>query len=245
MKNSIFEIPIIPQILNINNWRTKTIKSINLEIIRNLVEYSLKRFLRGKFLLSPFEMLLFEVGRYYDLLCSLQGAKELNFQWKTPKNVCFFLELLEQGCLTSLGGFEWFFKKFCLILSVLEKFKNSIFEIPIIPQILNFNNLKATNAKSISLDIIRKLIEYSTENVLFKSILTLTLYYCFTILLFESRSVDPPSRVHSFIYLFVCLFIYLFILIFFWFCLMLLVPEKLKNSIFEITIIPQTLNIIN
>ena len=30
LKNFIFEIPIIPQILSINNWRTKSARSINL-----------------------------------------------------------------------------------------------------------------------------------------------------------------------------------------------------------------------
>ena len=35
-----------------------------------------------------------------------------------------------------------------LTLSVSEKLKNSIFEMPIIPQILNINNFRITNAKS-------------------------------------------------------------------------------------------------
>ena len=49
---------------------------------------------------------------------------------------------LKSDYLTSLGGFEWFliFFLFCLTLSVLAKLKNSISEIPIIPQILNTNN---------------------------------------------------------------------------------------------------------
>ena len=38
---------------------------------------------------------------------------------------------------------------FCLTLSVLAKLKNSIFEIPIIPQILNTNNKRKKSAKSI------------------------------------------------------------------------------------------------
>ena len=37
---------------------------------------------------------------------------------------------------------------FFLTLSVSEKLKNSIFEMPIIPQILNINNFRITNAKS-------------------------------------------------------------------------------------------------
>ena len=44
MKNSILEIPRIPQTLNINNSRPTNAKSINLHTIRKLVEYSLKTF---------------------------------------------------------------------------------------------------------------------------------------------------------------------------------------------------------
>ena len=56
----------------------------------------------------------------------------------------------------------------------MEKLKNSIFEIPIIPQTLNIN-----------LHIIRKVIKYSLKNVLEKTMYTLTV---FEILLFEVRS---------------------------------------------------------
>ena len=45
-----------------------------------------------------------------------------------------------------------------LTLLVPKKLKNSIFEIPIIPQTLNINNQRTTSAKSINLVIIRKLI---------------------------------------------------------------------------------------
>ena len=51
--------------------------------------------------------------------------------------------------------------KFCLTFSVPEKLINSIFEKPIISQILNINNLKTTSAKSIKLHTFRKLIEYA------------------------------------------------------------------------------------
>ena len=37
-----FEMPVIPQTLNINNMRTASAKSINLHNIRKLTEYSLK-----------------------------------------------------------------------------------------------------------------------------------------------------------------------------------------------------------
>ena len=52
------------------------------------------------------------------------------------------------------------FQILTLTLSIPEKFKNSIFEIPIIPQTLNINNWRTASANSINLDIIRKLIDF-------------------------------------------------------------------------------------
>ena len=46
LKNSFFEIPIIPESSNINSLRTTSTKSTNLHTIRKLVEYSLENFLR-------------------------------------------------------------------------------------------------------------------------------------------------------------------------------------------------------
>ena len=66
-----------------------------------------------------------------------------------------------------------------LTLSVPEKLKNSIFEMPIIAQTLNINNLRTVSAKSINLHTIRKLTEYSLKIVL----------TVFEILLSEGRSV--------------------------------------------------------
>ena len=57
-----------------------------------------------------------------------------------------------------------FFFWFGLTLSVRKKLKNSIFEMPVIPQTLNILNLRTTSAKSINLNTIRKLIEYSFKN---------------------------------------------------------------------------------
>ena len=75
------------------------------------------------------------------------------------------------------------FHFFCVTLSVTEKLKNSIFEIPIIPQASNINNQRSTSANYINLDIIKRLIE---KNVLVKAMFTLTV---FEILLFKGRSV--------------------------------------------------------
>ena len=80
---------------------------------------------------------------------------------------------------------------FQLTISVPEKLKNSIFEIPIIPQTLNINNLRTTSAKSVNLHNIRRLTEYSLKNVLVKAMFTIT---AFEILLSESRSVLSPAQ---------------------------------------------------
>ena len=45
LKNSNFEIQIIPQSLNINNFKTANAKSINLRTIRKLTKYPLKHIL--------------------------------------------------------------------------------------------------------------------------------------------------------------------------------------------------------
>ena len=74
-----------------------------------------------------------------------------------------------------------------LTISVPEKVKNSIFEIPVIPQTLK----RTTSAESINLDIITKLIKYSFNKVLFKAMFTFTV---FEILLFEGRPALAPAR---------------------------------------------------
>ena len=78
LKNSIFEMPIITQTLNINNLRTKSAKSINLHTIRKLVEYSLKNVWQRQCLILPFSRYCCsKVGRYCDPLSVAQGAKGL------------------------------------------------------------------------------------------------------------------------------------------------------------------------
>ena len=81
----------------------------------------------------------------------------------------------------------WWF----LTISVPKKFKKFIFEIPRIAQVLNINNLRTTSAMSINLQTIRKLIEYSLEIVLVKTMFTLTV---FEILLSQGRSVLWPAQ---------------------------------------------------
>ena len=63
LENSIFEMLIIQQTLNINNSRTTRAKSINLHTIRKLIEYSLKE-VRIKAMLTPIVLeILMSEGR--------------------------------------------------------------------------------------------------------------------------------------------------------------------------------------
>ena len=61
LKNMFFEISINPQTLNINNYKTTNAESINLDIIRKLIEYSLKLLVKAMFTSTTFEKLLLEV----------------------------------------------------------------------------------------------------------------------------------------------------------------------------------------
>ena len=80
---------------------------------------------------------------------------------------------------------------FFFTLSVSEKFKNSIFEIPVISQTLSTNSLRTTSEKPINLHTIRKLIEYIFKNYFLLALFTPTVV---EILLFKCRSVLPPAQ---------------------------------------------------
>ena len=91
----IFDIPIIPQTLNINNWKTARAKSINLDIIRKLIEYSLKNVVeKAMFNLTIFDILLFESR---SVLCPAQqvaGSERVNFSMKNPKKYSAFIGIV-------------------------------------------------------------------------------------------------------------------------------------------------------
>ena len=93
-------------------------------------------------------------------------SKRVKVSLKNPKNIGNMLKFLEKWLSYKLRGFDWFwnFFWFCLAISVLEELKKSIFEMPIIIQNLNFNNLRTTSAKSIDLHTIRRLVECSLKN---------------------------------------------------------------------------------
>ena len=80
MKNSIFAIPIIPNILNISNLGVKAaVKILSSWIsLGSLSNTILKIFLTKQCLPSPFSRYrCLKVSRYYDLHSEPQGAQEL------------------------------------------------------------------------------------------------------------------------------------------------------------------------
>ena len=187
-------MPVIPQNLNINNLRTTSAKSINLHLIRKLIEYSLKSVsVNSMFTPTVFEILLSEGRSVISPAQRGTGSESVKVSVKKQKNIQNLLKLLEKWLNYKLRRFWTILKRlwFCLTLSIPEKLKNSIFDMPIIPQLLNINNLRITSAKSISLHIIRKLIEYSWKNICVKAILTPTV---FEILLSEGRTVLSPAQ---------------------------------------------------
>ena len=144
-----------------------------------------------------------------------------------------------------------------MIFSVLEKLKNSIFENPIIPLSLNIKNYtgKIQSAKTIGPHVIRDLIKFSIKFFFVGTIFTLKV---FQILLFKGSSVLRPSqRFLGRKVLFLKFLKYwlsyklrgfwtaLLLFFFFWFYLTLSVLEKLKNLIFKISLISQTLDFDN
>ena len=100
--------------------------------------------------------------------------------WLTYKLKRFWMVLI----------FFWF----CLTLSVPEKLKTWIFEIPVITQDLNINNLRTTSAKSINLNTIRKLLEYSLKGAGEKTVFILRVS---GILRSEGRSVLSAAQRRS------------------------------------------------
>ena len=145
LKNSIFEIPIIPQALNINNYRIAS-ESLSTWISLEILSNTLLKNLWSKTMLIILLLLsrncCLKWGCYYHPPSGVQGAKRLNFQWKNSKIFGFCWNYLKSDWLSRLEGFEqfYFFKKISLQGWINGKLKNSIFEIPIITQTLNINN---------------------------------------------------------------------------------------------------------
>ena len=81
LKNSIFEMLVIPQTLKINNSRTTRAKSINLHTIRKLIEYSLKKVLiKAMFTPTVFNILMSEVRLVLSPAQRVTGSERANMK---------------------------------------------------------------------------------------------------------------------------------------------------------------------
>ena len=127
------------------------------------------------------------------------GSERVKVSVKNQNNIRILLKWIEKWLTYKIQTF-WIvsnFFWFCLTFSVSEKLKNSVFEIPVIPENLNTSKLRTTNTKSIKLHTIEKLITYSLKNFCVKGMFAFTV---FEILLFECRLgwyyylPPPPSR---------------------------------------------------
>ena len=145
------------------------------------------------FTLTVFEILQSEVRSVLSPTQQGTGSERVKLPVKNQKNIRNLFKVLEKWLIYKLRRF-WMvcnFFWFCVTLSVPQKIKNSIFEMPIILQTLNINNLRTTSAKSINLHTIRKLVEYSLKKRAAKSMFTLI---SFEILLSEVRSLLSPAQ---------------------------------------------------
>ena len=78
MKNLIFEIPVIPQTLNINKQKTESAKSISLDIIGKLIEYFFKKGnVKAVFTPTVLEILLFKDRLKLWLAQWITGSKKV------------------------------------------------------------------------------------------------------------------------------------------------------------------------
>ena len=178
------------------------------------------------FALTVFEILLSEGKSPAQRGTGREGVK---VSLKNQKNIRNLLEMLEKWLTYKLRKFWIVFKFFwfCLTLSVPEKLKNSIFEMPINPQTLNINNLRTTNGKSINLHTIRELIENSLKMFCKGNVYS----YLFEIRLSEHRPVLSPAQrgagnervkygftlniyLYTYIYFYIYLYIYIYIYIY-------------------------------
>ena len=90
-------MPIIPQNLNINNLRTTSAKSINLHLIKKLIEYSLKSVsVNSMFTPTVFEILLSEGRSVISPAQRGTGSKRVKVSVKKQTNIQNLLKLLEK-----------------------------------------------------------------------------------------------------------------------------------------------------
>ena len=97
LKNSIFEIPIIPQALNINNYgiASESLSTwISLEILSNTLLKNL--WSKTMFTITAFEKLLLEVRLLLSPAQWGTGSEKVKFSMKKLKNIRLLLKLLEK-----------------------------------------------------------------------------------------------------------------------------------------------------
>ena len=80
------------------------------------------------------------------------GSKRVKVSVENQICIGNLFQLLEKWLNYKIRRFWMVFEffRFCLSLSVAQKLKNSIFQMPIITQTLNINNLRTTSAKFIN-----------------------------------------------------------------------------------------------
>ena len=88
-------MPIISQILNINNFRTKSAKSINLHTIRNVIQYLFKNVsLKAMLTLTIFDIPLFKGGLVLLPTQESTSSKRVKVSLKNQKDIWIFLKQL-------------------------------------------------------------------------------------------------------------------------------------------------------
>ena len=150
--------------------------------------------MKAMFTVTVFEILLFEGRSALWPAHRVTGSKRVKISVKNQKKVGLLLELFEKWLSYKLRRFWMVLNIFLILLDPfstgkiekLDFWDSSNFIT------LNINNYRTTSEKSINLDVIRKLIEYSLKMFFFvKAIFTLTV---FEILLFKGRLVLSPTQ---------------------------------------------------
>ena len=135
MKNAIFDNPIIPLILNVNNEKTTSAKTINLDIIKKLIEYSLEGFpVKARFFLIVLEILLFEARLVLGLAERITGSERVKISVKNQENCSAFIRIVSKVNFLQtyhvLNGFHYFLILFTTFSPENFEKKTTIFEVP-------------------------------------------------------------------------------------------------------------------
>ena len=101
------------------------------------------------FTTTVFEMLLFVDKTVLSPTQRDTGSERVNVPTKNQKNLRILLKLLEKWLAYKFMRFwvVFHFFWFYLTLSLPKKLEKLICEMPVVPQTLNINNMRTTNAK--------------------------------------------------------------------------------------------------